>query len=424
MLDHPQSAQNRYIYTKKGLQKLPSSVFSLIRSIHKRPISLIPRAILQDLLSTTEESRTRSIDDESIQEFIARRFGDGIGEELISGMVHGIYAGDYKSLSVRSSLFKPVWELERRYGGVIKGMRTSDKEQHPSDMNEEDKLRKTLDGQLLDDLVNCSVWGLKGGLETLIVALRDWLAKKPNVILKSTESVESIEPSSASPSKVITSLGTYEQIDHLISALPPQVLHSCLSPPLRNRLNNLVVNPSVTVGVVNLAYRSTQRINPIPPAFGYLIPASIGPELNPHRVLGVVFDSDMMPGVEEKRGGEELTKLTVMLGGHYYSKQPDSIPTTDQLIQQASQTIKHQLGISQDPFFVQAQIQKDCIPQYLVGHHQRMRALHRLLHPLNLSLVGSGYSGVGLNDVVKSAKDNVVNLLNNGHSTGLESFDT
>ncbi|OAV88411.1 protoporphyrinogen oxidase [Puccinia triticina 1-1 BBBD Race 1] len=421
---HP-SAQNRYIYTKNGLQKLPSSLLSLIKSIHKRPISLMPGSMLKDVLNTTEESRTRSIDDESIQEFIARRFGEGIGEELISGMVHGIYAGDYKQLSVRSSLFKPVWELERKYGGVLNGLRASNKQQDPTDLNnEEERIRRTLMDQSLQDLVNSSVWGLKGGLETLILSLKKWLEKKPNVTLKAAEGVESVVPSRDGPSTVTTSHGIYEHIDHLISALPPQVLHSCLVPPLQDRLDVLKTNPSVTVGVVNLAYRSNRRLNPIPPAFGYLIPASIGPDLNPHRVLGVVFDSDMMPGVEEEEaGGGELTKLTVMLGGHYYSKQPDSIPTADRLVEQACAALKDQLGIVQEPFFAQAQIQKDCIPQYLVGHHRRMCELHRQLKPFNLSLVGSGYSGVGLNDVVKSAKDNAANLINNGCSTGLENFD-
>ncbi|KAH9440995.1 hypothetical protein MJO29_015368 [Puccinia striiformis f. sp. tritici] len=423
---HP-SAQNRYIYTKKGLQKLPSSILSLIKTIYKRPISLIPKSILKDLIRTNEKSRNQIIEDESIQEFISRRFGEGIGEELISGMVHGIYAGDYRDLSVRSSLFKPIWELERRYGGVLKGLRIDNQKQGDSnDKQEEERLRKTLNDQSLQDLVNCSVWGLKGGLETLIIALRKWLQDRPNVILKSAESVESIDVSPDGHSKVTTSLGVYEQIDHLISALPPRVLHSCLSPTLSKQLEVLTVNPSVTVGVVNLAYRSTRRINPIPPAFGYLIPASIGADLNPNRVLGVVFDSDMMPGVEEikSEGGDELTKLTVMLGGHYYSKQIDSIPTIDRLTQQATETIREQLGITQDPFFTQAQIQKDCIPQYLVGHHQRMSELHHQLKPLNLSLVGSGYSGVGLNDVVKSSKDNAVNLIKNDRSTGLENFDS
>lgn len=415
--DHP-SAQNRYIYTNNGLQKLPSSILTLMKSIHRRPVSLLPRSILKDLMSSNSGNLTH--EDESIEDFISRRFGKEIGEELISGMVHGIYAGDYKELSVRSTLFKPIWELERKFGGVLNGFRISSSQQ-PTLSVEEEKIR---DDQSLQHLINSSVWGLKGGLQTLIDALINWLQQQPNVILKSAESVESITISSFGPSKVTTSLQVYDQFDHLLSALPPQVLHSCLESSLQDQFSVLKINPSVTVGVVNLCYRSPKRINPIPPAFGYLIPASISPELNPHKVLGVVFDSDMMPIDEEKIQGEELTKLTVMMGGHHYSKHPNSIPTIEHLSQQASQTIKNHLGISQDPFFVQAQLQKDCIPQYLVGHHQRMIALHTLLGDLDLSLVGSGYAGVGINDVIKSSAENAHNLLHFGRSTGLESFQT
>ncbi|KAI9617319.1 hypothetical protein H4Q26_013189 [Puccinia striiformis f. sp. tritici PST-130] len=373
----PRSVRPKGLAGLISLELLPSSILSLIKTIYKRPISLIPKSILKDLIRTNEKSRNQIIEDESIQEFISRR-------------------------------------LEK---GSEKRLRIDNQKQGDSnDKQEEERLRKTLNDQSLQDLVNCSVWGLKGGLETLIIALRKWLQDRPNVILKSAESVESIDVSPDGHSKVTTSLGVYEQIDHLISALPPRVLHSCLSPTLSKQLEVLTVNPSVTVGVVNLAYRSTRRINPIPPAFGYLIPASIGADLNPNRVLGVVFDSDMMPGVEEikSEGGDELTKLTVMLDRFD--------PTIDRLTQQATETIREQLGITQDPFFTQAQIQKDCIPQYLVGHHQRMSELHHQLKPLNLSLVGSGYSGVGLNDVVKSSKDNAVNLIKNDRSTGLENL--
>lgn len=418
--DHP-SAQNRYIYTQDGLQKLPSSLLSLLKSIHRRPVSLIPKAILTDLLNTTSRSRKLIIEDESIQEFISRRFGNQIGDELLSGMVHGIYAGDYSNLSARTSVFKSIWELERKYGGVIRGLRVSNKLKSSASQEEED-LRRDLDDPLLSDLINCSVWGLKGGLEKLIGTLRDWLRAQPNVTLKPAETIQSVELLPNGQSSVTTSSGVYGQIDHLISALPPRVLYSCLSPSLQDRFQALEANPSVTVGVVNLAYRSTRRVNPIPPAFGYLIPKSVGLDINPYRVLGVVFDTDMMPGVEERVAGQELTKLTVMMGGHYYSKQPELIPTNEELISQAVRAIQTQMGIREDPFFAQGLIQKDCIPQYLVGHHRRMCDLHHQLQGLNLSLVGSGYSGVGLNDVIKSSKDNSDHLIEHGAATGLESF--
>lgn len=185
---------------------------------------------------------------------------------------------------------------------------------------------------------------------------------------------------------------------------------------------HLAHNPSVTVAVVNVAYRSSRRIIPVPPGFGYLIPASIGIELNPHRVLGVVFDSDMMPGVEGDQSGEgrHLTKLTMMLGGHFYHSQP--IPSLESLKNQALDALKQQLQIDEKPVYIHASIQANCIPQYLVGHHIRMSDLHQVIAGKGLALVGSGYGGVGVNDVVKSCRETVGRILEDGTATGLEGF--
>lgn len=191
-------------------------------------------------------------------------------------------------------------------------------------------------------------------------------------------------------------------------------------------MNNLVHNPSVTVAVVNIAYRTGRRIIPVPPAFGYLIPVSIGPEVNPHRVLGVVFDSDMMPGVDDETTRQEgeggLTKLTVMLGGHFYNRGCLAIPSLASLEDQACEALRHQLNIYETPVYIHAAIQRDCIPSYLVGHHRRMSELNQTLNGQGLALVGSGYGGVGVNDVVKGCRETVERVLQLGTATGLELF--
>ncbi|MBW0476658.1 hypothetical protein O181_016373 [Austropuccinia psidii MF-1] len=409
---HP-SAKNRYIFTPSGLQKLPSSIFTLLSTLHKSPINRIPKAVIKDLFQKPDE---RVIEDESIQEFIERRFGSKMGEEIVSAMVHGIYAGDYRQLSARSTLFGPIWELERKHGGVLKGLMVGRK----SAPSIEGKQSRLLANSLPSDLTNASVWGLQGGLETVTNALLSWLEQQPNVYLKSRETIISIQSSFDGLLNVTTANQTFDKFDHLVSALPPQVLHSTLPLSVQQQLEMLTVNPMVTVGVVNLAYHSRQRLIPIPPAFGYLIPASIGRDLNPHGVLGVVFDSDMMPGLDQENG-DQITKLTVMLGGHHYSRANYPLPSAESLVQQAAEIVKSQFKISERPIYAKAHIQKDCIPQYLVGHHQRMTQLHVLLQSQRISVVGSGYGGVGVNDVVRSSREAAEKLLQTGNSTGLES---
>lgn len=198
----------------------------------------------------------------------------------------------------------------------------------------------------------------------------------------------------------------------------------------------------MTVGVVNLAFPSPRtpgkRLLPVE-GFGYLIPRSVKEEMNPHKALGVVFDSDMMPGMDSNSQAEGggFTKMSVLLGGHHWSSL-STFPTAGDLQEQALNVVETHLGISKSlspPSHVQVHIQRDCIPQYLVGHKERMRDLHRVLMDGKtgeekevvgwdgrLSLVGASYSGVGVNDCVKSAWDAARRLNQHGRSSGLEGF--
>lgn len=177
---------------------------------------------------------------------------------------------------------------------------------------------------------------------------------------------------------------------------------------------------SVTVMVVNLYYRST-AILPVH-GFGYLIPRSIPYLLNPERALGVVFDSDAMVGQDDVEG----TKVTVMLGGHWWDGW-DAFPDEEQGAHMAKEVLKRHLGIVAEPSAVRVTLQKDCIPQYTVGHEQRMAASHQILLDNfggKLSVAGSSYSGVGLHDCVRAAFDAASDLQTGKDRTGLEDFKT
>lgn len=179
-------------------------------------------------------------------------------------------------------------------------------------------------------------------------------------------------------------------------------------------LPNLSSNPSVTVGVVNLAFPSDFSL-PVK-GFGYLIPRTVTASNNPHQVLGVIFDSDML-------GGQ--TRVTVMMGGHYWNN--STIPSKDDLPRQALETLRlHGLVPSDvEPVASRAQLQKDCIPQYAVGHVQRMAELHQELkqrYDGKLGVVGSSYSGVGINDCVLGSWRQASGLVERGQATGLEHY--
>lgn len=211
----------------------------------------------------------------------------------------------------------------------------------------------------------------------------------------------------------------------LISTLNPSTLDPLLVPD--QRLPHLTVNPSTTVGVVNIVYPlPSRRIHP--DGFGYLVPRSpeddgLPPAIpgsssipNTSGVLGVIFDSTTLPVDATPNAADYVTKLTIMLGGAHWTRGSDVPTDTEILVAQAQEHLKRVFPVLKDvePVAVRAWIHKNCIPTYLPGHGARLKELHQILSEPGkdasaswagkLVLAGSGYGGVGVNDCVGSAE--------------------
>jgi len=205
--------------------------------------------------------------------------------------------------------------------------------------------------------------------------------------------------------QVILTTGSGALLSHLI--LPP-ILPS-------------TVPPSVTVGVVNLYY-SNPNLLPVS-GFGYLIPQSIPFDQNPELALGVVFDSDAVQGQDSVPG----TKLTVMLGGHWWNTF-SSPPNEERCLDMARTLLKRHLKVQDEPTATNVVVQKHCIPQYPVGYRKNVlvpihEALLKEYHG-RLKVCGSRFHGVGVNDCIRAAADIVESALGPEwrEKTGLEGF--
>jgi protoporphyrinogen/coproporphyrinogen III oxidase len=185
----------------------------------------------------------------------------------------------------------------------------------------------------------------------------------------------------------------------------------------------------VNVMVVNLFYHNP---NLIPyPGFGYLIPRSVSLDQNPERALGVIFGSETSRGFTENDPGQDTatgTKLTVMMGGHWWNSWSRSdFPDEQTAIDMAESVLTRHLGITEKPLAAKARLQKNAIPQYEVGHHERMSRLHRDLQREfggRLKVAGSAYQGVGVNDCIGAARRVSFDIREGfDDRTGLERFD-
>lgn len=171
--------------------------------------------------------------------------------------------------------------------------------------------------------------------------------------------------------------------------------------------------------VINLYFRTPDLLTTLNPpggfprvdtlaGFGYLIPNSVPFSQNPERALGVIFDSDISPAL----AGEPGTKLTVMMGGHWWDGW-SSYPSAAEGEEMAKAVLARHLGITEAPAACHVTLQRDCIPQYTVGHSKRMALAHQALLEGTgdrVRVAGAWYSGVGVNDCLRAAFDVVAGL--------------
>jgi len=210
------------------------------------------------------------------------------------------------------------------------------------------------------------------------------------------------------------------EFSHVIATIAGSKLADLVQNP--RSLSHLKQTSAVTVMVVNIFY-ANPSILPVH-GFGYLLPRTIPFDQNPEQALGVVFDSDASIGQDAIPG----TKVTVMLGGHWWDNL-QRFPDEVQGARMAKAVLKRHLNIDDEPQAVRVGLQKDCIPQYSVGHDDRMEKVHFGLKndfSGRLRVAGSSYTGVGLNDCVRAARDVVGGLIyryGRNRYSGLDSFE-
>ncbi|XP_063823920.1 protoporphyrinogen oxidase [Ostrinia nubilalis] len=381
MPNHP-AAKNRMIYVNNHLHTLPSSFKGVFQK--NQPFS---KPLIYALFNDIKQPN-KLLEDDSIYNFVERRFGKEIADYAISPMICGICAGDAKEISVKF-LMKTLFEWEQVHGGVVKGlMKSMFKSSTDQELELSDLAKKAQEEKW-------NVYTVRGGLETFPNTLLRHL-KENKVDVRMDNKIDEIEFIDSSTVKLINKAGGKIIASHIYSSIPAYSLAKLVEkqhPILAKDLNSI---PFVTVGIVNLYFSTKASL--IEPAFGFLVPPI---ENSP--ILGVVFDSCCIP---DQNG----TVLTVMLGGKWFKEKFGDNVTEKELLDIALKEIKSILHITDVPAAQNVNILDKCIPQYVIGHYERVDKIRQYIKDNNLpiSVVGCSYDGVGINDVIYSAKTQVI----------------
>lgn len=336
LLEAPPRAP-RYVLVDGKLQAVPMSPPAFFNS------SLINGSTKWALVRDIFGKSAPPDGDESVATFVRRKFSDELLERLVGPFVSGVYAGDPERLSIRSA-FPQLYEAEKASGSIVRGMM---------------RLAKNRKGPRERATLNT----FRGGNETLVRTLASKLGTK---LLAKTAAANLYRQNDGS-FHISLEGGSMDSVTakSVVLATPTDVTGKLLAqmdPSFEPLLSPVEY---AAVAVVSLGY-AKKNVGHSLEGFGFLVPRSAG-----FRSLGTVWNSSLFPG----RAPEGYALLTTFVGGA-------TDPSATRLGSEELSGIVHReitplLGIKSDPVFCNVTIWPRALPQYNLGHADRLASINK-----------------------------------------------
>jgi oxygen-dependent protoporphyrinogen oxidase len=312
--------------------------------------------------------------DESVASFVRRHFGDEVTDTVGAPLLAGVFGGDVDQLSVRAVMPAFV-TMERENGSLIVALEKS-----------------TRGGD------SASVFTtLKSGLQTLVDRM---VATLPDSSIRLNDRVTKVAKSGE---KWRVSASYEAEFDAVFVATPADVTRALLS-PVDSAFDELLAMDASSAIVVALAFApEIAKSFRIPRGFGFLVPQSAKADRPsvPQLLACTFVDQKFSYRVPE--GGVLLRAFFGGASAPLLLDFPD-----DEIVALARQQLSALLGSLPAPSFTVVRRWPRSLPQYAVGHLERMERLKDRVRALpRFQLIGNAYYGVGLPDLVRQGRESV-----------------
>jgi len=308
---------------------------------------------------------------ESVADFIRRRFGRELFEQAIDPFVAGTLSGDPEQACIQS-VMPQFYSMEQQYGSIIRGMLAAKK------CGSHGHYPKQL-------------FSFKQGMEALPAAIARYLGKR----VRTGVTVQSIERSGRDWRLTANCASGAEQIDAdaIVVATPATAAARLLSPLselLAGQVNGV---PYAPMAVISLGF-PTQAISHPMDGMGCLIPAR-----EQKHMLGLFWNSALFAN----RAPDDHALITCYAGG---MRNPDMLEHDDaHLLALILDDLRGMVAINGEPEFVRIIRHARGLPQYHLGHQQRLATIKQQLHLLpGLYLAGNYLDGVSVRDRIAKGK--------------------
>lgn len=375
LLPSNDAARKRYIYAGGRLHRLPETPPAFLASrLISWPGKL--RIMTEPFVPAAPPGA-----DQTLADFARRRLGPEALEKLIGPMASGVFGGDPETMSLKSC-FPAIHNLEQDYGGLFKGMLGKMRERRKEAAAPGAKKSGPAGpGGVLTSF--------EGGLEVLTKSLQDAFAGE--LLLGCP--VNRVEKAEDGGFLVYAGSGEGPvHADVFVTASPAYAASAFLS----------ALDPGISAVLDEIPYAPMSVVT-----FGMPL-GDIGRELDGFgflvgmnerkKLLGSLWDSSIFPG----RAPEGFGSLRSMVGGARDTITP--FMDREHLVRLVRDELHDIMGLAGSPEFVKVFVHEKAIPQYTVGHSERVARLDALeAKHKGLFFAGNAYRGVGINDCVREA---------------------
>lgn len=305
--------------------------------------------------------------EESVGQFIRRRFGREAVDYLADPLLAGIHASDVEQLSIQA-MFPRFPATERQHGSLLRAFR-----RQPAAPASADGAFKSL----------------PTGLSELVTALRQAL---PAASLHTGIAVTGVRRVPGGYA-VETAAGTGWHASAVIVCTPAFVTADLLREVAPTVALRSAEVPYTSAGTVALAFRRDQVIHPLDGS-GFVVPTA-----EKSGIMAASWLSSKWP----HRAPDGSVLLRAFVGG---ANDPHALDRDDDaLVARCLAALRPLLGISGEPLFTRVFRWPRANAQHNVGHLARVAAIDEALRDTpGLYVTGSGYRGVGIPDVVADAR--------------------
>ncbi len=334
----------------------------------------LARAALDTVLPATELGDR----DISIGDLVEERLGKEIVDRLVEPLLGGVYAGHAREISARAAVPQMVALLGRERSLTRAAAAATAPAEQVGEVPVFAGIRGGV-GRLPGTLAAASGATIRTG-----ATVRD-LARRPdggwNLVVGSTRDPEVV------------------QADAVVLATPARTTARLLSDVAPSAALLLARIEYASMAIVTLAFPA--RDFPQVAGSGFLVPPVDGRSVKASTFSFAKWDWVRQAG-REGVAGQEMLLLRCSLGRHREEK---TLQVSDEeLVEIALRDLTDAIGLSQRPADSHVQRWGGALPQYAVGHLDRVASVRRELGTIpGLAVCGAAYDGIGIPACIASA---------------------